>query len=133
MFFKDSYRPIPPTYNLVLAMLWRHPENIDLGRTKVVHYCAAVSIITKSELIPFCTVVNTHKSELQIQGSKPWRYTGTEENMGRADIKMLVEKWWDIYNDESLDYRNFSGNGQPFMAALSEAGEVHCIPAPSAA
>ena len=50
MFFKDIYRPIPPTYNLVLAMLWRHPENIDLERTKVVHYCAAVSIIFKPEI-----------------------------------------------------------------------------------
>ncbi|WKA02646.1 hypothetical protein VitviT2T_020807 [Vitis vinifera] len=99
MFFRDIYKPIPPTYNLVLAMLWRHPENIDLQITNVVHYCAA--------------------------GSKPWRYTGKEENMDREDIKMLVKKWWDIYNDESLDYRNSSANGQPFTAALSEAGVVH--------
>ena len=27
MFFKDIYKPIPLIYNLVLAMLWRHPEN----------------------------------------------------------------------------------------------------------
>lgn len=49
-FFKDIYKPIPSTYNLVLAMLWRHPENIDLQTTKVVHYCAAVSIIFKPEI-----------------------------------------------------------------------------------
>ncbi|KAL6324004.1 hypothetical protein AAG906_006275 [Vitis piasezkii] len=104
IFFRDIYRPIPPTYNLVLAMLWRHPENIDLQRTNVVHYCAA--------------------------GSKPWRYTGKEENMDREDIKMLVKKWWDIYNDESLDYRNSSANGQPFTAALSVH---HYITASSAA
>lgn len=42
MYFKDIYQPIPPVYNLVLAMLWRHPENVDLDRVKVVHYCAAV-------------------------------------------------------------------------------------------
>lgn len=24
--------------------------------------------------------------------------------MQRDDIKMLVTKWWDIYNDESLEY-----------------------------
>lgn len=24
--------------------------------------------------------------------------------MDREDIKVLVAKWWDIYNDESLDY-----------------------------
>ncbi|RVW22104.1 Galactinol synthase 2 [Vitis vinifera] len=76
------------------------PENIDLQRTNVVHYCAAVRF-------------------------KAMRYTGKEENMDREDIKMLVKKWWDIYNDESLDYRNSSANGQPFTAALSEAGVVH--------
>ncbi|XVF41739.1 hypothetical protein PTKIN_Ptkin01aG0304300 [Pterospermum kingtungense] len=120
MFFRDIYRPIPPIYNLVMAMLWRHPENIELEKTKVVHYCAA--------------------------GSKPWRYTGKEENMDREDIKMLVAKWKDIYDDESLDYRNVASgeaaeadedeqNGrQPLLAALSEAGvNVHPIRAPSAA
>jgi len=25
--------------------------------------------------------------------------------MQREDIKMLVRKWWDIYNDASLDYK----------------------------
>ncbi|KAB2625134.1 galactinol synthase 2-like [Pyrus ussuriensis x Pyrus communis] len=34
MFFKDIYSPIPPIYNLVLAMLWRHPENVDLDKVK---------------------------------------------------------------------------------------------------
>ncbi|OAY43935.1 galactinol synthase 2 [Manihot esculenta] len=114
MFFKDIYRPLPPIYNLVLAMLWRHPENIELEKVKVVHYCAA--------------------------GSKPWRYTGKEENMDREDIKMLVKKWWDIYTDESLDYKNTvaAAGGteddlQPFLAALSEAGVAHYLTAPSAA
>ena len=100
-------------------MLWRHPENIELEKAKVVHYCAA--------------------------GSKPWRYTGKEENMDREDIKKLVTKWRDIYNDESLDYRNVVACGeaeadedeqtglQPFLEALSEAGVVHYISAPSAA
>ncbi|XWS58071.1 hypothetical protein CRYUN_Cryun08bG0003700 [Craigia yunnanensis] len=119
MFFRDIYRPIPPIYNLVLAMLWRHQENIELEKAKVVHYCAA--------------------------GSKPWRHTGKEENMDREDIKMLVTKWRDIYNDESLDYRNVVASDeaeaeedeqtrlQPFLAALSEAGIAHYISAPSAA
>lgn len=79
IFFRDVYRPIPSDYNLVLAMLWRHPENIKLNNVKVVHYCAA--------------------------GSKPWRYTGEEENMDRRDIKKLVKMWWDIYDDKSLDFR----------------------------
>ncbi|XP_008781185.2 galactinol synthase 2-like [Phoenix dactylifera] len=122
MFFKDIYKPIAGVYNLVLAMLWRHPENVQLDKVKVVHYCAA--------------------------GSKPWRYTGKEANMDREDIKMLVEKWWDIYNDESLDYKGpavvvdgvpatagaaADGLKQPFLAVLSEAGVVHYVAAPSAA
>ncbi|MGF2531738.1 glycosyltransferase [Ralstonia pseudosolanacearum] len=64
-YFSHIYKPIPLVYNLVLAMLWRHPENVELDKVKVVHYCAA--------------------------GSKPWRYTGEEVNMDRADIKMLVD------------------------------------------
>ena len=42
MFFGDVYKPISNVYNLVLAMMWRHPENVELGKVKVVHYCAAV-------------------------------------------------------------------------------------------
>ncbi|CAA2946263.1 galactinol synthase 2-like [Olea europaea subsp. europaea] len=106
MFFRDIYRPIPPIYNLVLALLWRHPENIDLEQVKVVHYCA---------------------------GSKPWRYTGKEENMQRDDIKMLVEKWWDIYADESLDYGNDSKEEKTSVPVLSEAGVIQHVTAPSAA
>ncbi|MCD9640231.1 glycogenin [Datura stramonium] len=64
MYFRDIYKPIPNKYNLVLAMLWRHPENVEVDKVKVVHYCAA--------------------------GSKPWRYTGEGENMDREDIKMLI-------------------------------------------
>ncbi|KAA8536712.1 hypothetical protein F0562_029190 [Nyssa sinensis] len=118
MFFRDIYRPIPAVYNLVLAMLWCHPENIELDKVKVVHYCAT--------------------------GSKPWSYTGEEENMEREDIKMLVKKWWDIYNDESLDYSRrttsiaaVEGEAEAdrvdkLMAVLSEAGVVHYITTPSA-
>lgn len=114
MYFNSIYVPIPPIYNLVLAMLWRHPENIDLDQVKVVHYCAL--------------------------GSKPWRFTGKEENMEREDIKMLVKKWWDVYDDESLDYKNIQSNGdgdvrkETLVAALSEAtGVIHYTTAPSAA
>ncbi|KAI3679071.1 hypothetical protein L6452_38379 [Arctium lappa] len=120
MYFRDIYKPIPLDYNLVLAMLWRHPENVDLEKVKVVHYCA--------------------------DGSKPWRYTGKEENMQREDIKMLVNKWWNIYNDKSLDYKNpnqlaaarhhvtASGNNgeMVFPAALSDSN-VPAVCAPSAA
>ncbi|KAL2556473.1 Galactinol synthase 1 [Forsythia ovata] len=121
MYFRDIYKPIPNVYNLVLAMLWRHLENVELDKVKVVHYCAA--------------------------GSKPWRYTGKEENMQREDIKMLVNKWWDIYNDESLDYKKpepVVSDGthveamalQPLVAAAmteAKASAVHYVAAPSAA
>lgn len=45
MFFQKIYKPIPLAYNLVLAMIWRHPENVELEKVKVVHYCAAVSTL----------------------------------------------------------------------------------------
>ncbi|XP_057517283.1 galactinol synthase 2-like [Amaranthus tricolor] len=116
MYFKDKFKALPIDYNLVLAFLWRHPDKVDLNKVKVVHYCAA--------------------------GSKPWRYTGKEENMDREDIKMLVKKWWDIYNDPTLDYNPVldpptqTGTAlhiKPFREALSQAGAVTYITAPSAA
>ncbi|GLJ54905.1 hypothetical protein SUGI_1178860 [Cryptomeria japonica] len=61
MYFQKQYKPIRLAYNLVLAMLWRHPENVELDSVKVVHYC--------------------------VVGSKPWRFTGEEENVEREDIK----------------------------------------------
>jgi inositol 3-alpha-galactosyltransferase len=106
MYFKDKYKPIPNVYNLVLAMLWRHPENVELEKVKVVHYCAA--------------------------GSKPWRYTGVEENMQRKDIKMLVKKWWDVYEDESLDYKE-PINANKLTSAILDASGIKFVPAPSAA
>ncbi|KAG1368014.1 Galactinol synthase 1 [Cocos nucifera] len=114
MFFEKTYRPIPVVYNLVLAMLWRHPEKVELDKVKVVHYCAA--------------------------GSKPWRYTGKEVNMDRKDIKMLVAKWWDIYNDKSLDFKAedmiLEGEAfpwpSPIMAGMTEP-TINYIPTPSAA
>ena len=116
MYFKDKFKALPIDYNLVLAFLWRHPDKVDLNKVKVVHYCAA--------------------------GSKPWRYTGKEENMDREDIKMLVKKWWDIYNDPTLDYNPVldpptqTGTAlhiKPFREALSQADAVTYITAPSAA
>lgn len=73
------------------------------------------------------------------QGSKPWRYTGKEVNMDREDIKMLVAKWWDVYNDESLDFKaenpvledeTFS---RPSIMASMPEPRISYIPAPSAA
>ncbi|KAL0364872.1 UNVERIFIED_CONTAM: Galactinol synthase 2 [Sesamum angustifolium] len=65
MFFRDISKPIPPIYNLLVAMLWRHPQWVDdLDNIKVVHYCVA--------------------------GSKPWRYSGKEENMDRQ----ILRCWW---------------------------------------
>ncbi|XP_044491880.1 galactinol synthase 1-like [Mangifera indica] len=112
MFFQKIYKPIPRDYNLVLAMLWRHPENVELEKVKVVHYCAA--------------------------GSKPWRYTGKEVNMDREDIKILVKKWWDIYNDESIDFKaenHASEETYSRASIISNMPEpaISHIPAPSAA
>ena len=60
--------------------------------------------------------------------------------MDREDIKTLVARWWEIYNDESLDYKpenpisdeeaNFSRSS--IMASMPEPRMAY-IPAPSAA
>ena len=52
--------------------------------------------------------------------------------MDREDIKMLVKKWWEIYNDETLDYEN-TVNVDRIKGALTNAGGLHYVPAPSAA
>ncbi|KAL7119919.1 hypothetical protein ACP275_02G091000 [Erythranthe tilingii] len=77
-FFKDISKPMPPIYNLLVAMLWRHPECVEIDEVKVVHFC--------------------------VNGSKPWKYNGEEQYMDRADVKMLIQRWWDIYNDQALDF-----------------------------
>lgn len=60
---------------------------------------------------------------------------------------MLVKKWWEVYEDESLDYQNIlksaaESNKQetadsklttPLISVLSEAEVVNHITAPSAA
>ncbi|KAG0471940.1 hypothetical protein HPP92_016486 [Vanilla planifolia] len=104
MFLKDVYKPIPLEYNLVLAMLWRHPEKVELEKVKVVHYCAA--------------------------GSKPWSYTGKEENMDREDIKMLVRRWWEIFSNAAA---RAGGLTRPLMHVMKDAGGVKYAAAPSAA
>ena len=53
--------------------------------------------------------------------------------MDREDIKMLVKKWWDIYEDETLDYNNNSVNVERFTSVLLDAGGFQFVPAPSAA
>ncbi|KAB2607099.1 galactinol synthase 2-like [Pyrus ussuriensis x Pyrus communis] len=121
---------------LTLLMLWRHPEAVKLDKVKVVNYCA--------------------------NGSKPWSYTRKEENMEREDVKMLVNKWWEIYNakagkgtgqvnlqpvtsakarkgTDQVNLQPEAGKGtcqvnlQPSEAAFSETGAVEFIFSPSAA
>jgi len=53
--------------------------------------------------------------------------------MERDDIKMLVKKWWDIYNDESLDYKPEGMKVTLLKGALTEPGKALLKLAPSAA
>lgn len=54
--------------------------------------------------------------------------------MEREDIKILVKKWWEIYEDETLDYNNDNSvNLQPFSSPLSEPDVIPLVSAPSAA
>lgn len=58
--------------------------------------------------------------------------------MDREDIKVLVKKWWEVYEDESLDYKNATAPGGqerlgPLIAALTEDAVVNHMNLPSAA
>lgn len=57
--------------------------------------------------------------------------------MDREDIKMLVKKWWDIYDDASLDYNPAAAGedalSRPSILASMPEPAVSYIPAPSAA
>lgn len=55
MYFRENYEPIPALYNLLVHMLWRHPEEVELDKVKVVHFCAAVSILLVELHLTFCT------------------------------------------------------------------------------
>ncbi|XP_025618843.1 galactinol synthase 2 isoform X2 [Arachis hypogaea] len=89
------------------------------------------NLVTYHDLLK--TLQVTKPTSFAEQGSKPWRYTGKEDNMDREDIKMLVKKWWDIYEDETLDF-NHPVNSERFkMAILESGGEIKFVPAPSAA
>ncbi|KAK7250779.1 hypothetical protein RIF29_33449 [Crotalaria pallida] len=68
-----------------------HPENVELDKVKVVHFCAA-----------------------------------------REDIKMLVKKLWDLYENENLDYNN-AVNVDKLKEALTEAVCVQFLPVSHAA
>lgn len=70
-YFRETFRPIPTKYNLVLAMLWRHRENVDLPSMKIIHYCA--------------------------KGSKPWAFAPAAEHMDVPEVKQLVDAWWNVY------------------------------------
>lgn len=62
---------------------------------------------------------------VNVQGSKPWRFSGKEENMEREDIKTLVHKWWDIYNDPSLDQLASGGSfPEPILEAECKLNDL---------
>ncbi|KAF8039747.1 hypothetical protein BT93_B2076 [Corymbia citriodora subsp. variegata] len=98
-YFRPIYRPLPLTYNFGTSMLWRHPEEVELEKVKVVQYCAAGSkpwMCSGQE-----DADNMQREGLKMQVKKLWDFAVKE------DIKMLVQKWRDIYEDESLDYKNW--------------------------
>jgi len=60
--------------------------------------------------------------------------------MDREDVKMLIKKWWDIYNDESLDFKPKSPADleatvleSTIIASVTEAPLSYSPAAPSAA
>ncbi|KAL3725246.1 hypothetical protein ACJRO7_030282 [Eucalyptus globulus] len=130
MYFSNIYKPLPQEYNLDLTILQHHRENVELESVKVVQFCAAGSKpwkYTGQE-----DTDNVQRGDMKLMVKKLWDFALKE------DVNMLVKKWWDIYEDESLDYKKASVaaamaaaeggakpvNMEPFIAALSEVGEV---------
>lgn len=55
--------------------------------------------------------------------------------MEREDIKMLVKKWWDIYNDESLDFKKTTPviSADPMnLLTVALSGSAPVLAAPAA-
>lgn len=74
----------------------------------------------------------------EVEGEGDWREKREElgerrVDMERDDIKMLVKKWWDIYSDESLDYKPEDTKVTLLKGALTEPGKALLKLAPSAA
>ncbi|KAK9282851.1 hypothetical protein L1049_011074 [Liquidambar formosana] len=89
------------------------------------HVSVAYTLLGCNEL---SATMNARALNKFFQGSKLWRYNGVEENRGKEDIKMQVNKLQDIYNDETLDYKK---NLQKLFAALSKANTVTSFPSHS--
>jgi len=53
--------------------------------------------------------------------------------MEREDIKMLVQEWWDVYDDESLNYKAEEARAKSLEGATLETNNVYSMLAPSAA
>ncbi|GAQ88767.1 galactinol synthase [Klebsormidium nitens] len=73
-YFAGAYRPVPNRYNLVLAMLWWHPDKVDVSSVKNVHYCA--------------------------KGSKPWDFNPSAPHMDLPIVRELVAHWLEIYGSD---------------------------------
>ncbi|KAK9278445.1 hypothetical protein L1049_028010 [Liquidambar formosana] len=118
----------------------RHGDFLISGPICLIHSLVATAPPSSSASLVACScssqAVGTFRrcpsscAPPKTQGSKPWRYNGVEENREKEDIKMLVNKLRDIYNDETLDDKN---NLQQLFAALLEADTIHFITTPSVA
>lgn len=49
--------------------------------------------------------------------------------MDREDVKMLIKQWWDIYNDESLDFK--AKSAADLKENLSTSTIIASVPGPS--
>lgn len=108
---------IHKNFNLIPSFIFMNPLNKNIDT----HFLVSVSD-PQNVLQPLKTSWHYH-----------WVWTAQQLNMDREDIKMLVKKWWDIYEDETLDYNNNSVNVERFTSALLDAGGFQFVPAPSAA
>ncbi|TVU14957.1 hypothetical protein EJB05_38454, partial [Eragrostis curvula] len=125
-----------PQYKIGYRVSW--PER-ELGPPPPLYFNAGMFVhepslgTAKDDLLDALVVTpsRTSSTSSSATSTSPSRtFTGKEPNMEREDIKTLVQKWSDIYDDASLDYQQATDDDdahQPLRQALSEAGSVKYV------
>lgn len=70
--FFPTFHALPSDYNMLICLLWNHPDVVSFERVKVVHY--------------------------SVTGAKPWAYNPTADHMHLPVVAELVRRWQLVYD-----------------------------------
>eukprot|EP00897_Mesotaenium_endlicherianum_P010189 jgi/Mesen1/9199/ME000591S08530 len=99
-FFDGDFVVVPHKYNLLLHLLWLHPEKVGLDEAVNIHFC--------------------------VLGSKPWAFDPTAEHMHHKEVHALQNCWERVYHSENAGAGNAGAvacfhPGQPASQCTSQA------------